>query len=208
MCTHVAKGPIAGHWYVQPPSMCIAWPQATGLVLGKDALNALLKPATRCNRGRCDLSCGNLLVLCGHTNDIHRHMSTLNALLLPNTLSCYAALPPGFSVTPVAEMSAYQSSNLDSNGFDSARLVVDGNTNGDKSFLCSHTALTDTRPWLVIDLGHSRHVAGMRITNRQDCCTRKHGGDSGQSWRPSSKLLQGFGCGKSRYHQQVYLGYY
>lgn len=84
---------------------------------------------------------------------------------------CAAVMPRGYAIASplgvfAGQLSAYQSSVLTSSGTSNgASNVVDGNNS-----TCMATALSDTKPWLVIDLGQRRAVAGMRITNNLDCC--------------------------------------
>ena len=63
---------------------------------------------------------------------------------------------------------AYQSSTRAAGG--AASRAIDGNKNnrfGGNS--CTHT-LGENKPYWFVDIGISRTVTGVRITNRGDCC--------------------------------------
>ena len=51
-----------------------------------------------------------------------------------------------------------------------ASYAVDGNPSSDMRMGgCAHSRRTDN-PWLTIDFGEMRHVIGVDIVNRGDCC--------------------------------------
>jgi hypothetical protein len=59
------------------------------------------------------------------------------------------------------------------NGFPSN--AVDGDKNPNYfQYSCTHTANL-VNPWWAVDLGHSRVVASVHITNRADCCSERLG---------------------------------
>ncbi|XP_070577193.1 uncharacterized protein [Ptychodera flava] len=83
--------------------------------------------------------------------------TTEEPCILPDTIE--NVIRPGTRVEQSSTKSVYKASR-----------AVDGNKNSDlRAGFCSST-LKEFEPWLMVDLGVTRNIHQVTITNRQDCC--------------------------------------